>query len=75
MPKHCLCINEHEIVQPKLRSLEMLTYDHDKSEGQSDIVEELIQVETDEIVLNESTSQPVASEEINKMIESNQKEI
>ena len=68
-------LNEHEIVQPKLRNLEMLTCDHDKNETQSEIVEELIQVETVEIVLNESTSQPETSEELDQMIESNQKGI
>ena len=49
----------------------MLTNDHDKSKIQSDLVEDLIQVETHEIILNEITSQPVTSEEINHMIESN----
>ena len=34
----------------------------------------LIQVEIDETVLNDSTSQPVTSKEINQMIESNQNE-
>ena len=69
-------LNKHEIVQPKLRNLERLTNgnDHDKNETQSNIVEDLVQVETDEIVLNESTSQPFTSEEINQMIESNQNE-
>ena len=33
----------------------MLINEHDKSETQSDIVKELIRVETDEILLNEST--------------------
>ena len=33
----------------------MLTNDYNKSERQSDIVEELIQVETNEIALNDST--------------------
>ena len=32
--------------------------DHDTNDTQSDTTEELIQAETDEIVLNESTSQP-----------------
>ena len=36
------------------------------------MVEELSQIETDWIMLNESTSQPVTSEEINEMIESNE---
>ena len=68
-------LNEHEVVQPKWRNLEMSTNDHDKSETQSDMVEELIQVETDDNVLNESTCQPIASEEINRIIESNQNKI
>ena len=42
--------------QPKLRNLEVLTNDHDKSETQSDMIKELIQEETDDTVLNESTS-------------------
>ena len=69
--------NEHKIVQPKLRNLEILTNgnDHDKNGTQSDIIEEVTQVETVEIVLNESTIQPVTSEEINPMIGSNQIEI
>ena len=65
-------LNLHEMMQPKLRNLEILTNDHDKSETQSDKVEELIHIETEEFVLNESTSQPVTPEEINKKIESNE---
>ena len=51
-------LNEHETVQPKLRMLKGLTdeNDHDINDRQSDIIEELIHVETDEIVLNESAS-------------------
>ena len=49
--------------------------DHDKNETQSDIIEELSQIETDNIVLNERTTQPITSEEINLVIESNQNEI
>ena len=63
---------EHKTAQPKLRNLEMLTNGHDKSETQIDMVQELIQVETDEMVPNESNSQPVTSGEINEMIENNQ---
>ena len=55
-------LNEHEIVQPKWSNLEMLTNYYDKNETQSDMIEELIQGETDEIMLNESTSQPVTLE-------------
>ena len=40
-------LNEHEIVLPKLRNLEILTNDHGKNETQSDMIKELIQVETD----------------------------
>ena len=51
-------LNEHEFEQPKLRVLERLTdrNDHDTNDTQSDTIEELIQVETDEIVLNEGAS-------------------
>ena len=74
--QNIVCVlNEHKIIQPKLRNLEMLTNDYDKNEIQSDIVEELIQVGTDVVVLNENTIQPVTSEELNKMIESNQNKI
>ena len=59
------------MVQPKLRNLEMLTNECDKNGTKSDMIEELIQIETDGVVLNESTSQPVTSKEINEMIESN----
>ena len=47
-------LNEHEIVQPKLRMLKRLTdgNDFDINDTQSDITEELIHVETDAIVLN-----------------------
>ena len=70
-------LNEHEIEQPKLRELERLTEgnDHDKNETQSNIIEELIEIETEENALNESTSHPVTSEELNETIESNQNEI
>ena len=48
-------LNEHEIVQPKLRMLKRLTdgNDSDINDTQSDIIEDLIHVETDAIVLNE----------------------
>ena len=64
-------LDEHEIEQPKLRVLERLTdrTEHDIDVTQSDIIEKLIQVETDEIVLNESASQP---EKSNQMLENNQ---
>ena len=51
----------------------MLTNEHDKSE--THIVEELIQVKTDEIMLNVSISQPVTSEDISQRVESNQNKI
>ena len=65
--------NEHELEQPKLRVLERLTVrnGHHTKDTQHDIIEELIQVETYEIVLKESISQP---EELNQMMESNQTE-
>ena len=61
-------LNECEIVELKLRNLEMLTNAHAKNETQSDMIGELIQVETDEIMLNENISQQVTSEKINQMI-------
>ena len=66
-------LNEHEIVEPKLKNLDILTNGHDKNETQSDMVEEYIQVEANEIVLNDSPSQLVTSAEINPVKESNQK--
>ena len=63
------------MIQSKLRNLEMLTNDHNKNEKQSDMIEELTQVKTDGIMLNESNSQPVTSEEINQTVESSQNEI
>ena len=50
-------LNEYEMLQPNLGSLEMLTNYHDKGQLQSDISKNLIQVETEEIVLNGSISQ------------------
>ena len=61
---HCqdsVCVlNELQFEQPKLSMLERLTdrNGHDTNDTQSDITEQVIQVETDDIVLNESTSQP-----------------
>ena len=54
-------LNQYDIKQPEQINLEMLTSDHDKSETQSDVVEKLIQVETEEIVVKGSTSQPFTS--------------
>ena len=56
-----MCIN----VTTKICKIEILSNDHGKSEAGPGIFEELIKVETDGIVLNESTSQLVTSEEIN----------
>ena len=70
MSKHCPCVKKHEKILPKLRNLEILTNDHDKSKMQSDIVKELVQVETGDIVLNESTRQTIISEKINQIAES-----
>ena len=66
-------LNERDFEQPKLRVLKRLREgnDHDTNDTQSDIINKLIQVETDKIVLNESTSQP---EELSQMIESNYNE-
>ena len=53
-------LNEHEIVQPKLKMSKELTdgNDYDIYDTQSDITEELIHLETDVIMLNESGSKP-----------------
>ena len=66
-------LSENEFEQPKLRVLERFTdrNDYDTNVTQSDIIEELIQVETYEIVLNESAGQ---TEELNEIIENNQNE-
>ena len=66
-------LSEHEIEQPKLRVLERLPdrNHYNINDTQSDIIEELIQVETDEIVLNESVTQP---EKLNQMLENNPNE-
>ena len=47
--------NGHEIVQPKLRVLKELTdrNEYNINDSQSDIVEELIHVQTDAIMLTE----------------------
>ena len=59
------------IVQPKLRVFKGLTdrNDYNINKTQSDIIEDLIQVKTDEIVLNESANQP---EKPNQILENNQ---
>ena len=59
-------LNGHEIVQPKLRVLKELT---DRTEcnindSQSDIVEELIRVQTDAIMLNEGACKSGQSDQI-----------
>ena len=48
-------LNGHEIEQPKLRVLKGLTdrNEFNINDSQSDIVEELIHVQTDAIILNE----------------------
>ena len=49
-------INEQEIVQPKLKELtDCIRNDPNGDDIQSDIIEELIHVETDALVLNENT--------------------
>ena len=47
--------------------------EHDAAK--SDIIEEIIQVETDEIVLKKCTSQFVTSEEMKQMVETKQKNL
>ena len=66
-------LNDHKIVQPKLRMLKEVTdrNDCDINDTKSDIIEEWIHVETGEIVLNESASQ---SEKPNQMLQNNQNE-
>ena len=66
-------LNEHEIVQPKLRVIEGLTDRnvYDINDIQSDIFGKFIQVETDGIVLNESASQ---LQNPHQMLENNQNE-
>ena len=49
----------------------MLTNDHGKNETENDVVEEMTQVETDQIVLNESTCKLVTKKKINQMVENN----
>ena len=57
--------------ESKLGNIDMLMNDNGKSQTESHIVEELIKVGTHEVVLNESTSQLVRSEEMNQMVENN----
>ena len=66
-------LKEHEIVQPKLRLLNEVTdgNDYNINETYGDITEELIHVETEEIVLNESASK---LEKPNQILENNQNE-
>ena len=66
-------LNEHEIVQPKLRLLQELSNrnDYNINNSQSDIVEELIHVETDAIMLNEGACK---SGQPDKILESKQNE-
>ena len=73
-------LNEHEIVQPKLRMVKRLRdgNDYDVNDKQSDIIEdlsenieELIHIETEEIVLNKNASQP---EKPNQVLQNNENE-
>ena len=59
-------LNEHEIVQPKSRVLKELTdrNEYNINNSQSDIVEELIHVQTDAIVLNEGACKSGQSDQI-----------
>ena len=52
-------LNEHEILQPKLRMLKGLRdgNDYDINDTRNDIIEELIHKETDAIVINEDVTQ------------------
>ena len=53
-------LNGHEHVQPKLRVLKELTdkIECNINDSQSDIIEELIHVQTDAILLNEGACKP-----------------
>ena len=64
-------LNEQEIVKPKLRMLKELTDGNDNNinDSQSDIVEELIHVETDAIMLNKSACK---SGQPDQIVENNQ---
>ena len=64
-------LNEHEIIQPKLRMIRGLTdiNDSDINDTQSNIIEELIHGKSDEIVLNRSASKP---EKPNQILGNNQ---
>ena len=59
-------LNGHEIVQPKLRVLKELTdrTEYNINDSQSDIVEELIHVETDAIMLSEGACKSAESDQI-----------
>ena len=61
-----------QLLQPKLEQKKMLANEHCEGEMESDITEEIIKVETDEIVLNEVTSQFITSAEFNQMLKTNQ---
>ena len=59
-------LNVHEIVQPKLRVLKQLTVrtECNINDSQSDIVEELIHVQTDAIMVNEGACKSGQSDQI-----------
>ena len=63
-------LNDHEIVQPKLRMLKGLTdgNDYDINDTQSDIIVELIHIDTDATVFNENACKP---ENPNQMLGNN----
>ena len=65
-------LNEYEMFQSKLGNIQIFIKWPWWSETESDITAELIQLETGEIVLNESTSQLATSEKINKKEETKQ---
>ena len=67
-------LNEHEMLA-KLGNIKVLTNDHGKSETESNIIEEMTQVDINEIYINEGTSQLVISEKMNQMVETNQNKI
>ena len=58
-------LNEYEMLQHQVENLEMLKISMIKVRLKVILLESFFQGETDEIVLNESTPQPVTSEEIN----------
>ena len=59
-------LNGHEMVQPKLRVLKELTdrTEYNINDSKSDIVEELIHVQTDAIMLNEGACKSGQSDQI-----------